>query len=161
MIEAGFLFFVAAIIIGAINWKDAGHFISTLYAGCKDFIGVVFILTVGKGLAITLTDSGLNRVVADGLGGVLSKIPAVMSILLVFIVIALLTTIIPSSSGLSSAMFPVIGPAICSVPAISVSGSVTSFAAAMGWMNLITPAGMLLPFLEVSKMDLGQFYKSA
>lgn len=160
MVEAGMLFFIASVIIGVINWKGCGHFIGTFIKGCAEFVPVAFILAVGKGLAITLTDSGLNTVIADGLGGVLGKIPPVGSILLIFFVIALLTIFIPSSSGLSSAMFPVIGPAVAST-SISMSGTVTSFASAMGWMNVITPAGMLLPFLEISKIDISDYFKAA
>jgi len=161
MVEAGMLFFIAAFIIGAINWKSAGHWFATLYAGCREFIGVAFIVAVAKGLAITMTDSGFNGMIATGLGGVLGKMGSVGAILMVFLVICLLTIFIPSSSGLASAMFPVIGPAIYNANAALLSGSVTSFAAAMGYVNLFTPTGMVLPFLEVSKMDMNQFFKAS
>jgi len=161
MVEAGMLFFIAALIIGAINWKSAGHWFSTFYAGCREFIGVAFIVAVAKGLSITLTDSGFNSMIATGVGSALGKMGAVGAILLIFLVISLLTVFIPSSSGLASAMFPVIGPAIATANANLLSGSVTSFAAAMGFVNLFTPTGMLLPFLEVSKMDMNQFFKAA
>lgn len=163
MIEAGILFFIAALIIGAINWKGAGHWFSTFYAGCREFVGVAFIVAVAKGLAITLTDSGFNNMIANGLGSALSGMGPIPAILLVFLVICALTVFIPSSSGLSSAMFPVIGPAVATstLGAGMLSGSVTAFAAGMGFVNLFTPTGMVLPFLEVSKMDLGDFFKSA
>ncbi|XQP54894.1 MAG: hypothetical protein ACOQNV_02030 [Mycoplasmoidaceae bacterium] len=163
MVEAGMLFFIGSVIIGVINWQGCGHFIGTWVKGCGDFVPVAFILAVGKGLAITLTDSGLNNVIANGLGEAIKVMPAVGAMFMIFIVIALLTIFIPSSSGLSSAMMPMIGQAVGSVGAgtITLSGSVTTFAAAMGWMNIITPAGMLLPFLEVSKMDMTDYFKGA
>lgn len=166
MVEAGMLFFIASVIIGAINWKSCGHFIGTFFKGCAEFMPVAFILAVGKGLAITLTDSGLNNVIAQGLGSAIKAMPAVGAMIMIFVVIAVLTIFIPSSSGLSSAMMPMIGKSVgevlkSGVATISLSGSVTTFASAMGWMNLITPAGMVLPFLEVSKMDLGSFYKAS
>jgi len=163
MIEAGMLFFIASLVIGAINWKGAGHWFSTFYTGCREFIGVAFIIAVAKGLAITLTDSGLNGIIADGLGSVLKSMGAVGAMFMIFIVISLLTVFIPSSSGLSSAMFPVIGTTIgkLGTATISMSGAVTTFASAMGWVNLFTPTGMVLPFLEVSKMDMTDFVKAA
>ena len=161
MLEGGFIFFLAAIIIGVINWKGMNHFFNTFYQGCREFIGVAFIVAVAKGLAITLNESGFNNMIANGLGSMLGKVPAVVGILLVFLVTCLLTIFVPSSSGLSSAMMPVIGPAIASVGTISVSGSVTAFAAGMGFVNLFTPTGMVLPFLEVSKMELPDFAKAA
>lgn len=161
MVEAGMLFFIASVIIGAINWKGSGHFIGTFFKGCAEFVPVAFILAVGKGLAITLTDSGLNNVIGEGLGGVLKMMPGIGAIIMIFVVTSLLTIFIPSSSGLSSCMMPIIGSAVRSAGTITLSGSVTTFAAGMGWMNLITPAGMVLPFLEVSKMDLGSFYKAS
>ncbi len=161
MVEAGMLFLIASVIIGVINWKGVGHFMGTLIKGCQEFIGVAFILAVGKGLAITLSSSGLNDRIGEALGSALRVMPAVGAMVMIFIVISLLTIFIPSSSGLSSAMMPIIGSAVTQAGTISLSGSVTTFASAMGWMNIITPAGMLLPFLEVSKIDIGDYYKSA
>ncbi|MCQ2957182.1 MAG: hypothetical protein MJ233_05175 [Mycoplasmoidaceae bacterium] len=100
--------------------------------GCADFIGVAFIVALARGLGVTLNESGFNNMIADGLGGVLGKMPAIGAMFMIFIVISLLTVFIPSSSGLSSAMFPVIGPAVASAGTITLSGSVTTFAAAMG-----------------------------
>ena len=159
MVEPAMLFLIAALIIGAINWKSANHWFNTFYAGCREFIGVAFIVAVAKGLAITLTDSGFNGMIANGIAPGLKTVGNVGTILIIFLVISFLTIFIPSSSGLSSAMFPVIGPAVASANGALLSGSVTSFAAAMGWVNLFTPTGMILPFLEVAKMDMTSFVK--
>ncbi|MBQ0045302.1 MAG: hypothetical protein KBS35_00215, partial [Mycoplasma sp.] len=163
MVEAGMLFFIASLIIGAINWKGAGHFFGTFYSGCKDFIGVAFIVSVAKGLSITLSDSGLNTVIANGLGGALKVMPAFGAMVLIFIVIAILTVFIPSSSGLASAMFPMISSSVAAAGAgtISMSGAVTTFAAGMGWTNLFTPTGMVLPFCEYAKIQYGDFIKGS
>lgn len=163
MVEAGMLFFIAALIIGAINWKGAGHFFDTFYQGCRQFIGVAFIISVAKGLAITMTTSGINGMIANGLGGILKNIPAVGAMVMIFLVIALLTVFIPSSSGLASAMMPTISGSVAAAGAttISMSGAITSFAAAMGWVNLFTPTGMVMPFCEISKVDYGGFIKSS
>ncbi len=93
---------------------------------------VAFILAVGKGLAITLSSSGLNDVIGQGLGSALRVMPAVGAVVMIFLVISLLTIFIPSSSGLSSAMMPIIASAVGQAGTISMSGAVTSFAAAMG-----------------------------
>ncbi len=163
MVEAGMLFFIAAIIIGAINWKSSSHFLSTLYAGCKDFIGVAFIISVAKGISITLMDSGLNDVIANGLGAALKAISAVGAVLLIFLVIAILTIFVPSSSGLSSAMFPMISSSIAAAGAgtVTMSGAVTTFAAGMGWSNLFVPTGMALPFCECAKIEYTDFIKAS
>lgn len=166
MIEAGMLFFVAALIIGAINWKGAGHFFDTFYQGCKQFIGVAFIISVAKGLSITMTTSGINGMISGALGGVLSKMPAVAAMLMIFLVIAILTVFIPSSSGLASAMFPTISSSVATAAAqgaatISMSGAVTTFASAMGWVNLFTPTGMVMPFCEISKVEYAGFVKAS
>lgn len=163
MVEAGMLFFIASMIIGAINWKGAGHFFGTFYQGCKDFIPVVFIVSVAKGLSITMLDSGLNSKIAEGLGNVLGSASAVGSMAMIFLVIALLTIFIPSSSGLAAAMFPTISSSVYMAGAstITMSGAVTTFAAGMGWTNLFTPTGMALPFCEAAKINYGDFIKGA
>ncbi|XQP55787.1 MAG: hypothetical protein ACOQNY_00085 [Mycoplasmoidaceae bacterium] len=161
MIEAGLLFFVASLIIGAINWKGAGHFFGTFYQGCKDFVPVIFIVAVAKGLSLTLMNSGLNQTISQGLGGILGKMPAIGAIAMIFLVIALLTIFIPSSSGLSAAMFPVISSSVAQAGTVSVSSAITTFAAGMGWTNLFTPTGMALPFCEIAKIDYGDFIKGS
>lgn len=163
MVEGGMLFFIAALVIGAINWKGAGHFFNTFYEGCRQFIGIAFIISVAKGLAITMTTSGINGMIASGLGGVLGKMPAVGAMIMIFLVIAILTFFIPSSSGLASAMMPTISGSVAAAGAatVSMSGAITTFASAMGWVNLFTPTGMVMPFCEVSKIDYGDFIKSS
>lgn len=161
MLEATMLFLVAAIIIGAINWQGIDHWFKVFYDGCKDFIGVAFIIAVARGLSITLTNSGFNTFIANWLGSLLAITGSMGAILLIFAMTSILTLFITSSSGLASAMFPTIGPAVLNVNASLISGSLTSFAAAMGWVNLFTPAGMLLPFLETSKLNIKQFIKVA
>lgn len=163
MVEAAMLFFIAAIVIGAINWQSSSHFFDVFYKGCKDFIGVAFIVAVSKGLSITLSDSGVNEVIANGLGSALKAISAVVAVLLIFIVIAILTVFIPSSSGLASAMFPMISKSVAAAGAgtVSMSGAVTIFAAGMGWSNLFIPTGMVLPFCEYSKIEYTDFVKAS
>lgn len=162
MLEAGMVFFTAAIIIGAINWQGANHWFSVFYKGCKDFIGVAFIIATAKGLSFTMVDSGLNSVISNGLGTALKAMPPVGGILMIFLVTTLLTIFIPSCSGLASAMMPTIGGAVASLGGtIPLSGAVTAFAAGMGWMNVVTPTSMALPFLEVSKMELADYFKAA
>ena len=79
-------------------------------------------------------DSGLNDKIAEGLGNVLRDVPAVGAMVMIFLVIALLTVFIPSSSGLAAAMFPTISSSVYAAGAntITMSGAVTTFAAGMG-----------------------------
>lgn len=77
-------------------------------------------------------NSGLNQTISQGLGGILGKMPAIGAIAMIFLVIALLTIFIPSSSGLSAAMFPVISSSVAQAGTVSVSSAITTFAAGMG-----------------------------
>ena len=114
---------IALLIFNLIGSQSSGGYLG---------IGVAFILAVGRGLAITLSSSGLNDRIGQALGSALRVMPAVGAMVMIFIVISLLTIFIPSSSGLSSAMMPIIASAVNQAGTITLSGSVTTFAAAMG-----------------------------
>lgn len=161
IIEATMLFLIAALVIGAINWQSSGHWFSTFYKGCADFISVAFVIATARGLAVTFKNSGFDQMVAEGVGGMLSTIGTIPAILLIFGIISVLTLFIPSTSGLSSVMMPVFSQAIYNFNPALLSGTITTFGAAMGWVNLFTPSGMVIPFLEVSKMDIIDFSKAA
>lgn len=161
IVEATMLFFIAALIIGAINWQSSGHWFSTFYKGCADFIGVAFVIAVARGLAITFQNSGFDQMVANGVSSMLTTIGNIPAILLIFGIISALTIFIPSTSGLSSVMMPVFSNAIFNFNPALLSGTITTFGAAMGWVNLFTPSGMVIPFLEISKMNVIDFSKAA
>ena len=99
--------------------------------------------------------------VANGVSSILTSIGNIPAILLIFGIIAALTIFIPSNSGLSSVMMPVFSNAIFNFNPALLSGTITTFGAAMGWVNLFTPSGMVIPFLEISKMNVIDFSKAA
>ena len=159
-IDASMLFFIASIIIGAINWKGSSHWFTTFYSGCKDFISVVFVIAVARGITITLSNSGFSTIITSAFSNILKLSSSVMIVIIVFVMISLLSLFIPSTSGLSATTMPIIGGAVFNINKNLLSGTVTTFSAAAGWANLFIPTGMVIPFLETSKMTMLDFTKT-
>ncbi|MBQ6970218.1 hypothetical protein IJQ19_01170 [bacterium] len=95
-------------------------------------MGVAFVIAVARGLAITFQNSGFDQMVANGVSSILTSIGNIPAILLIFGIIAALTIFIPSNSGLSSVMMPVFSNAIFNFNPALLSGTITTFGAAMG-----------------------------
>ncbi|MDE7434179.1 MAG: hypothetical protein K2M43_03665 [Mycoplasmoidaceae bacterium] len=159
-----FLFLLSAIIVSILTWQSEDHFFQTFFTGSKDFLGVAIIIAIARGLSLILSESGVNSLMVSGLASGLSHINAQLGILIIFIVFIALSFLIPSTSGFASTVFPIIGPTVqtAAVPGLSVSGTITGFSLANGFVNLFSPtAGAFVAGLALTKTPLDKFYKSA
>lgn len=163
LIEMSFLFFFSAIIISVITWKSEEDFLQNVFTGAKDFLGVAFIIAIARGLSIMLSSSGLNNILVDGLSHMMNSINAQLGILIIFVIFIVLSFLIPSTSGFASTVFPVMGPAIAtSTSGLTVSGAITTFSLANGFVNLFSPtAGPFVAGCSLCKVSLNDYYKGA
>lgn len=163
LIEMSFLFFTSALIIGIITWKSEEDFLQNIFTGARDFIGVAFIIAIARGLSMMLTSSGVNSILVSGLSNMMNNINAQLGILIIFVIFIILSFLIPSTSGFASTVFPVMGPAIAtSTSGLTVSGAITTFSLANGFVNLFSPtAGPFVAGCSLCKVSLNDFYKGA
>ena len=109
-----------------------------------------------------LSSSGINNILVDSLSNMMNLFNAQIGILFLFIIFIVLSFLIPSTSGFASAVFPIIGPTIAaSSVGLTVSGSITTFSLANGFVNLFSPtAGPFVAGCSLCKVSLNDFYKS-
>ena len=95
-------------------------------------LGVALAVGIAAGIAVILKGTHMQTLFAEKLGSALTGVDSSKGIvvpLLSYILFIPLTFVIPSTSGLAKATFPVIGPALVEGNASNVlSGTITSYA---------------------------------
>lgn len=162
LIEMAGLFFICAILVGAITWKDEENFLKTFMEGAKDYLGVAFIISVARGISVILTSSGINIILIDALKGIVNGSSPFLLITVLFGLFILLSFFIPSTSGFASAVFPTVGGALAGGATASISGAITTFSLASGLINLVSPtAGVFVASCTITKVPLERYFKLA
>ena len=164
LIQMSFLFFFSSLIIGALSWRGANHFISKFLAGAADFIGVGIVIAIARGISVVVNSTGLSNLIIDGLTGMLNGVGNSFAVVFIFyLIFIVLSFLIPSTSGFAGAVFPVLGPAVIGAHGLglTVSGQIASFSLASGIVNIASPSGgIFIAALSVSKIPLGNYYKA-
>ena len=95
-------------------------------------LGVIFAVGIARGISVLLKSTNMDELFAEKLSNGLKGIDSSKGVfvpLLSYILFIPLTFIIPSTSGLANATFPVVGPALVDGGATNVlSGTITAYA---------------------------------
>ena len=163
LIQMSFLFFLASIIIGALSWQGHKHYIKKFLDGSVDFISVAIVIAIARGISVTISKTGLDQIIIEGLSGMMNSMNnAYLIIFIFFLIFIVLSMLIPSTSGFAGAVFPILAPAIAGNYAmgLTVSGQIASFSLASGMVNIVSPtSGIFVAALSVSDIPLSRFYK--
>lgn len=162
--ELTMLFLTGAIIVGLI----ANHFklyeekfIDVFLEGCKDLLAVALIIGLSRGITVVMTASGMDATLlyygSKALAG-LSTTAFTIGAYLFFIPLSFL---IPSTSGLAAAAMPVISPLADSIGGnVASIYAITSYSAASGLVNLITPtSGVVMGGLALAHVPYDRWLK--
>lgn len=158
-------FFIISLIIAAINWKSEKAYVEEMVVGAKDMLGVALAVGIAAGIAVILKGTHMQTLFAEKLGSALTDVDSSKGIvvpLLSYILFIPLTFVIPSTSGLAKATFPVIGPALVEGNASNVlSGTITSYAWGAGLANMVVPTyGVVIGALAVTKIPFDKFLRA-
>lgn len=158
-------FFIISLIIAAINWKSEKAYVEEMVVGAKDMLGVIFAVGIARSISVLLKATNMQTLFAEKLGNALSDVDTGKGIivpLLSYILFIPLTFIIPSTSGLASAAFPVIGPALVNGGAANtLSGTITAYAWGAGLANMVVPTyGVVIGALAVTKIPFDKFLRA-
>ncbi len=152
------LFFLASIIIAAINWSGEEKFINNFCRGASDILPVCLIIAVAAGIGVVLKDSKLQDSMTQSLKKILQK-NDFASIIVLFMAFLPLSILIPSSSGFAEAVFPILG-AVQVLPKI-LPLTITAYSFANGIINLVAPTSAILAAaLMIAKVPYGAFIKT-
>jgi uncharacterized ion transporter superfamily protein YfcC len=140
------LFLGSAILVGLLQ-AGSGR-IDAFLGGARDLLGVAFIIGLARGVSVILDRSKIDATMLDSAAAGLAGTPPVLFILGAFTIFLLLTLVIPSTSGLAVLTMPLMGPLAIAIGA-SGPALVSAYLFGSGLMNLVTPAGLILPSLAM------------
>ncbi|WP_342258555.1 hypothetical protein [Spiroplasma endosymbiont of Dioctria linearis] len=164
-VVAGF-FLIGSLIVSILNWEGEETFVEDLLTGSKDMIGVAFIISIAGAITYLLSETGIKSLMLSSINGSNSNAMNPFAfIIITFLLFIPLSFALPSTSGFSTAIFPVWGPLANSVTVGSssitmVSGSITAFAFANGMANMVSPAsGIVVGAAQIGRTSYGTIMK--
>ena len=153
LLEMAFLFLFMGVIAALINWDGANGYFSKLISGASEFVGVAFIVALCGGFSVLLAETGMQTVLIDAIQGVEGAVPVPIFAIILFLLFVIIAFFIPSVSGFSRSVFPIVGPSLSggvgavngagwvvgghTLSGMTVSGSIATFSLASGCINLV------------------------
>ncbi|MGL5020616.1 MAG: YfcC family protein [Mycoplasmatales bacterium] len=162
--ELTMLFLTAAIIVGVIAGRFKLYnstFIDAFIDGCKDLLGVALIIGLSRGITVVMTSSGMDATLLHYGSQLLANLSTTAFTIGSYLFFIPLSFLIPSTSGLAAASMPVIAPLADSIGGSTAAiFAITSFSAASGLVNLITPtSGVVMGGLALARIPYGRWLK--
>lgn len=159
--ESALWFLIMAILIGIINKMGEKSLVDTFVDGADDMIGVILIVAIARGASVLMTQTHLDNYIIYNAAEALKNVPLIVFTPLNYILHAVLSVLVPSSSGLATLSTPIMGP-LANTLGYSVEGTVMTFVAANGLVNLITPTcGAIMGGLALAKVEYSTWVKWA
>jgi len=146
----------AAILVGFLQ-SGSGR-IQAFLDGARDLLGVAFIIGLARGVSVILERSNIDATLLHSAATGLAGTPPVVFILGAFAIFLLLTLVIPSTSGLAVLTMPLMGPLAIAIGA-SGPALISAYLFGSGLMNMVTPAGLILPSLAMLGIGYGAWLR--
>lgn len=159
--ESALWFLIMAIIIGLINGMKEKTIVDTFIDGADDMVGVILIIAIARGASVLMTQTHLDNYIIYNAADALTNVSATIFAPLNYLLHIILSILVPSSSALASLSTPIMGP-LASKLGYSVEGTIMTFVAANGLVNLITPTcGAIMGGLALAKVEYSTWVKWA
>ncbi|WP_119165287.1 YfcC family protein [Algihabitans albus] len=138
MAEMSALFLVAAILVGVIARIGEEDFTNTFVDGARDLLGVVLVIGIARGIVVVMDAGNITDTILFWSENAVSGLSEIGFINTMFGLQAVLSFLVPSSSGLAVLTMPIMAPLgdFAGVPRDLV---VTAYQSASGLVNLINP----------------------
>lgn len=159
--ESALWFLIMGIIIGIINRFKEREITNLIVDGAKDMIAVVLIIAIARGASVLMQSTYLDNYIIYNAADALRNIPAGLFGAGNYLLHVVLSILVPSSSGLATLSTPIMGPLAATLN-YSVEGTIMTFVAANGLVNLITPTcGAIMGGLALARVEYTTWVKFA
>lgn len=157
--ELAMWFLLSGILIGIVNGFKEQEIIDSFMDGVKDILSVVLIIAVARGASVLMAATKFDAFILDSASKALNGLSPVVFAPASYILFLVLSFLIPSTSGLASVAFPVLGPLTAALK-YSPEVMVLIFSAASGVINLITPtSGVVMGGLATARVQYTTWIK--
>ncbi len=143
MAQISGVFLVAAIVIGLLARMSEKELTTTFIDGARDLLGVALIIGIARGIVVVMDNGMITHTVLHAAEEIVTGLPSVAFISVMFVLEAILSFLVPSSSGLAVLTMPILAP-LADFANISRDLVVTAYQSASGLVNLITPTSAVV-----------------
>ena len=159
--DASVWFLIMAILIGIVNRQGEGGIVKNFVSGAADMMSVILIIAVARGASYLMGVTHLDNYIIYNAADALRGMPVLLFTPLNYILHIILSILVPSSSGLAALSTPIMAP-LASELGYSVEGTIMTFVAANGLVNLITPTcGAIMGGLALAGVEYSTWFKWA
>lgn len=141
--ELSALFLVGGVAAGIVYRLKEGEIADSFVAGAADLLGVALIIAVSRGITVVMNNGMITDTILHAGESFLQNAGSVTFAVLSFVIYILFSFLVPSSSGLATLSVPIMAP-LGEFSGVAASLIVTSFQAASGLVNLLTPTSAIL-----------------
>ncbi|MDV5138769.1 YfcC family protein [Chimaeribacter arupi] len=159
MAEISALFLAAAILTGLVARMGEEVLTSTFVNGARDLLGVALIIGIARGIVVVMDNGMITHTILNYAEGLVSGLSTAVFINVTFWLEAVLSFLVPSSSGLAVLTMPIMAPLadFAQVPRDLV---VTAYQSASGLVNLITPtSAVVMGGLAIARVPYARWLK--
>lgn len=157
--ELSALFLGAAVITGLVCRVPEQDLVEGFVSGAADLLGVAFIIGISRGITVIMNSGMITDTILQWGEQTLSGLGGIGFVLTAFGIFLLLSFLIPSSSGLATLSMPIMAP-LAEFSGVSRALIITSYQAASGLVNLITPtSAVVMGALAIGHVSYGTWLK--
>ncbi len=138
MAEMSALFLAASILIGTLGWLGEKAFVQAFVEGARDLLGVALVIGLARDIVIIMDQGRITDTFLHTFEGWISGMSDVAFINALFGIEALMSFLVPSTSGLAVLSMPIMAP-LSDFAGVSRDLAVTAFQTAIGITNLVAP----------------------
>lgn len=138
MAEMSALFLGGSILIGVLAWLGEKQFVTAFVDGARDLLGVALVIGLARGIVIIMDQGRITDTILFTFEGWITGMSDVAFVNALFGVEALMSFLVPSTSGLAVLSMPILAP-LSDFAGVSRDLAVTAFQTAIGITNLVAP----------------------
>lgn len=160
MDEISAVFFGMGILSGIVGGLSEHEMADEFVKGMADFTYAAVIIGLARSILVIAENGLIIDTILNSMATALSGVPTAVYTTFLYVVLGLLSFLVPSSSGLAALTMPILGP-LTELVGVNPEAAVTALTMANQTINTISPtAGMTVAGLAVSKISFGQWWKT-
>lgn len=161
MNEIAATFFAMGLVSGLIGGMSEFEIAEAFIKGMGEFVFAAIIVGFARSILVIAQGGMIIDTILQAMADALAGVSPLFFALLLVVVLALLTFLVPSSSGLAALTMPIFGP-LTIMMGLNPEGAVTALVMAEGLACLIIPTnGSMMASLGLCKIPFGTWVKVA
>jgi uncharacterized ion transporter superfamily protein YfcC len=153
------MFIVASVIVGLVGGLSEKRLTDMFVKGAGDFIYPALVIVLARGISVIMSNNEIADTVLHAMESAATDVSGAIFGPIIFILNLPLAFLIPSTSGHATLAMPILAP-LADFANVDRSLVVTSWNAASGWINLITPtSGVVMGGLALAKVGYDRYLR--